>query len=156
MATTDTALPKRIVVATDFTEQADLAVAHALSLAQRLDARVQLVHTYVVPMPGPPDLGGAFIGDLAVRMAADAERSMQDALARHRRPGVEVSGVVKEGDARDQIIEVAKAFGADLIVIGSHGRRGFKRLVMGSVAEMVVRHAPCPVLVVRPKEAGAA
>lgn len=61
--------------------------------------------------------------------------------------------IVETGEARDGILKAAKEVSADLIVIGSHGRRGVKRLVLGSVAEDIVRRAPCPVLVVRMKEA---
>jgi nucleotide-binding universal stress UspA family protein len=74
-----------------------------------------------------------------------------DALAARHRGHVQIGQVLmKTGDARDMIDEAAKELGADLIVMGTHGRRGFSRALLGSVAETVVRTAPCPVLTIRP------
>lgn len=71
-------------------------------------------------------------------------------------PGLSVETVVREGDARSAILDEAESWGADLIVVGSHGRTGLKRWVLGSVASAVVAHAHCSVEVVRRQRAAAA
>ncbi len=143
------ALPRSIVVATDFSETAEKATLAAVELAKKLDARVLLVHAWMIPLVSSADvpvpLPANFIDDLA----ADAQRAMDAALKRHQAAGVPVTGKVVCRDPRDGIIELAQEAKADWLVIGTHGRRGLKRLVLGSVAESVVRSAPCPVLVVR-------
>jgi nucleotide-binding universal stress UspA family protein len=70
-------------------------------------------------------------------------------------PGVSVDTVLLSGHPADEIVGLARARGCDLLVLATHGRTGFRRAVLGSVAEHVVRNAPCPVLVFRPMEAGA-
>jgi nucleotide-binding universal stress UspA family protein len=82
-----------------------------------------------------------------------AARAAMDALAKRSKPaGVELSFVLRQGAAWSEIQAVAKEIKADLVVIGSHGRRGLSRALLGSVAEKVVRTAPCPVLTVRSSE----
>jgi nucleotide-binding universal stress UspA family protein len=145
----DPTLPRTIVVPTDFSEHAEKATRYALELAKRLDARLELVHAWSVPIVSYPDLmvplPATFIDDVG----RDAQQRMDKALARTQAPGIAVSGTVVCGDARQALIELADQRKADLIVMGTHGRRGVKRALMGSVAEAVVRHAHCPVLVVR-------
>jgi len=105
------------------------------------------MHAYEVPSFGFPD--GP---QMSVEMLGTIERMSRDALAniasRTRRPGVEVTPVLRQGVAWTEIGELAKEIDAGLIVMGTHGRRGFARMMMGSVAERVVRTAPCPVLTV--------
>lgn len=81
------------------------------------------------------------------------ERSLADLRARTERPGLMVASRAIQGDPALEICEVARQAGHDLIVMGTHGRTGLTRLFLGSVAERVIREAPCPVLVVRPKSA---
>jgi nucleotide-binding universal stress UspA family protein len=141
------ALPKNILVATDFSAGATSALDYAVDLASRLDARVHLVHAVMVSSSGYENgvdvalmIDSAYEGSVKALERLVAERSGRCAFGPIH---------VEVGDARAQIeIAVAKTR-ADLIVMGTHGRRGFKRLVLGSVAEAVVRHAPCPVLLVR-------
>lgn len=142
-------LPNTIVVATDFSELAEKATAWAVELAAKLQARVVLVHAWMIPLVTSPEvavpLPAGFIDDLA----KDAQRSMDAAVKRHTRPGVALSGTVVCADPRDGVIEAAEQAKAGLIVLGTHGRRGLKRVLLGSVAENVVRTAHCPVMVVR-------
>jgi nucleotide-binding universal stress UspA family protein len=140
-----------ILVATDFGEHAERATQYAVELARRLEARVCLVHAYTLPILGPPSLSGSYLGALAEQLEKDARRELDAALERHKTPGVHLSGLVKQSDPRQAVIEAARDLDADLVVLGTHGRHGLKRVVMGSVAEFVVRHAPCPVLAVRQK-----
>jgi nucleotide-binding universal stress UspA family protein len=87
----------------------------------------------------------------------DQVRARREALAqalveRGREEGVAVSFLVWDGDPGDMIVSAAEAEHADMVIVGSHGRGAVGRLFLGSVSEHVVRHAPCPVLVVRPRE----
>jgi nucleotide-binding universal stress UspA family protein len=136
---------RNILIAHDFSETADHALAFGLDLAERFGASVTVVHAYEVP-----NFGNTSVPVASPEMIVDIERmerSGLDALAaRTRRPGVEMSFSLRRGPAADEIVVVAKERGADLIVMGTHGRRGFSRWLMGSVAERVVRTAPCPVL----------
>jgi nucleotide-binding universal stress UspA family protein len=142
-------LPRMIIVATDFSEQAEKATREALELARVCHARVHLVHAWSVSFVTAPELPtpvpASFIDDLA----RGAQTALDEALRKHQTPGVALSGVALYGDARDVVVDVARQQNAELIVIGTHGRRGLRRAVLGSVAEGVLRYAPCPVLVVR-------
>jgi len=114
---------------------------------------VTLVHAYEVPTFGFPD--GP---KMSVEMAGMIERSSREAIegvaGRARRPGVEVDAVLRQGAPWTEIGAVAKERDAGLIVMGTHGRRGLARMMLGSVAERVVRTAPCPVLTVHGRVTG--
>ena len=142
-------LPRTILVATDFSEHADHALAYAAELAERLDARLHLVHAISVPVLGIPEMGiayGSMIMESTVKESQDALAALAD---RYRARAPVANTHLEVGDARDVIDRIAEAIGADLIVIGTHGRRGVRRMLLGSVAEAVVRSAPCPVLTIR-------
>jgi nucleotide-binding universal stress UspA family protein len=81
--------------------------------------------------------------------ALDAERLVTETALVLRKAGFRTTGLVRNGEARQQIIDYAAEWSADLIVLGSHGRRGLNRFLLGSVSDAVVRHAPCSVEVVR-------
>jgi nucleotide-binding universal stress UspA family protein len=140
---------KIILAATDFSEIAARAVAQAFDLAALNGGKVQLVHAYSVP--GYPD-GFAVGVDLVTPVQQAAKRALGLEIEKYAaRP--EFGGTILEmGDARDVILEHARRLPADLIVLGSHGRRGFQHMLLGSVAERVVRSSPCPVLIVPPKK----
>jgi nucleotide-binding universal stress UspA family protein len=94
-------------------------------------------------------LAGATLDDIARQQTSDAEALTARAAERLRTAGIPVEAAVREGDPRNSIVEEAEQWGADLIVVGSHGRTGIQRWLLGSVAEAVVAHAPCSVQVVR-------
>ncbi|MBK7864691.1 MAG: universal stress protein [Archangiaceae bacterium] len=142
-------LPMTIAVATDFSETADKAVKYAVELARKLDARVHLVHAWAIPVVSYPDMLVPLPAGLIDDIAIDAQNSMDAALKRHTTPGIKLEGTVVCGDARDAVLAAAEKAGANLLVVGTHGRTGLKRAVMGSVAEYLVRHSGVPVLVVR-------
>jgi nucleotide-binding universal stress UspA family protein len=106
------------------------------------------MHAYEIPIVGVPD--GALIAtpELAARIS-DASRAALDAtLKRMEGKGVRVEGVLREGVAWEEIEQVADAIDADIIVIGTHGRRGIARALLGSVAENVIRTTYRPVLTI--------
>lgn len=144
-------LPRTIVVGTDFSDQADAAVAYAIALAGKLDARVQLVHGWQVPPTAiGPDLATGFVAPFAAELERSAREAMARTLDRVRKGAkVPIDGAVVCNDPRDAVLAEAASRDAQLIIVGTHGRRGLKRALLGSVAEAVVRLASCPVLVVR-------
>jgi nucleotide-binding universal stress UspA family protein len=142
-------LPRTILVATDFSEYADAALAYAAELAAQLDATIHLVHAITIPVMGITEMGLAY-ASLNIESVTKAAQNAMDARVMTYRDRVSLAPTRLEvGDARDVIDRVAEQIGADLVVIGTHGRRGVRRVLLGSVAESVVRSAPCPVLTVR-------
>lgn len=138
--------PNNILVPVDFSAHSERALDYACSLAEKLGAKIHLIHAIGV---GSPELG-PLVGDLALTKLREGSFAALEKIARARE-GLAKFGkmMVEPGDPRDGILAAAKASAADLIVIGSHGRRGLPRVVLGSVAEDVSRRAPCPVLIVR-------
>ena len=139
---------RRILVPTDFSELSFKAVETAVALAQRFDAEVELVH--VLEPPPFPEFGYAHIPikEGGLRDAAEA----QFEKLRERVPALKELlkyTPVRTGNAPYEIVQAGRQLNADLIVIGTHGRTGLKRIALGSTAEKVVRHAHCPVLVLR-------
>lgn len=136
----------RILVPSDGSTHADVAVDHALDLAKVLGRPILAL--YVVDQPGfqsfPPE---SILVDVTTVMRREAEQVLNKIQARAKTAGVEATGKVREGHPVDEICREAKP--SDLIIIATHGRRGLSRMLLGSVAESVIRHAPCPVLVVR-------
>jgi nucleotide-binding universal stress UspA family protein len=148
--TTPPARVEKLLLATDLSEASTAATEEAFELASRLGASLLVVS---VIDPGSLLLPG---GRFQARMDQVRERreSIAQALVeRGRDVGVPVSFLVWDGDPGDMIVAAAQAEDADMVVVGSHGRGAMGRLLLGSVSEHVVRHAPCPVLVVRPREA---
>ncbi len=94
-------------------------------------------------------LAGATLEDIRKRQAAEAERLTKEAGERIAAPGLSVETAIQEGDPRTEIVDAADEWKADLIVVGSHGRTGLKRLLLGSIAAAVVAHAHCSVEVIR-------
>ena len=142
-------LPKNILVPTDLSEGAEEALDYACELARKLDATIHLVNVIGIPAIGVPELGVAITATLIDQMIADNQKAIDELAARKCSSARMGQVLLKTGDARDLINQTAIEVGADLIIIGTHGRRGVKRALLGSIAETVVRSAPCPVLTVR-------
>lgn len=140
-------LPGHILVATDFSETAAHALDLAVELARKLDAQLHLLHVLGIPDLGVPELGVALTSVTMDSMVASAQKQL-DALTAAR-PAVKIEALLRTGDARTEILRVATQVGAELIVLGTHGRRGLSRALLGSVAEYVLRHGHCPVLITR-------
>lgn len=138
---------RRILVATDFGEEAERALQLALELAEP-GAEVDVVHfAAIAPLVAVPV--HPFLGTEATRITAHALSLGRELVARHPRPGVAVDFTCEIGDARLGALERVRARGHDLVAVGSHGRSGLGRSLLGSVSEGIVRHAPCSVLVTR-------
>ena len=145
----------RILVPTDFSATADAALDYAYVLAERFGASIELLHVLDDPFVADGMAAEAYISEAPVLRSAML-REAQERL-RHRvtpREGVtHIDTEVLFGHGARTIAEYAAERGVDLIVMGTHGRTGFAHLLLGSVAERLVRTAPCPVLTVRHPEA---
>jgi nucleotide-binding universal stress UspA family protein len=140
---------QRILAPTDFSEYSTQAIQSARELAQTFGATLILLHV-LAPLPYPiEDLPPSALG---VTLLEDLERQAASDLAQVLAGETEIKMVRRTamGIPDRKIIEVAETEKVDLIVMATHGRTGFNHLFMGSVAERVVRTAPCPVLTIRP------
>lgn len=145
----------RICCALDFSETSRLAMAEAAEMARHCGAQLTLVHVH----PPPPQVSADLLASArALEELASVDLARDLAVWRteaERLAATSVRTALVAGDPAAEILRYARDHGVDLLVLGTHGRTGLKRLVLGSVAERVVRQAPCPVMVVRPKEPGA-
>ena len=141
---------RRILMATDFSPASDAAFEEAARLARESGAALTIVHAYEAPINAMAsywpvdDYLESFV---AARTQAEAR--MQELLAREALRGLRVRPVLARGLPAPEIVEAALREQADLIVMGTHGRRGAARLILGSVATSVIALAPCPVLTIR-------
>jgi nucleotide-binding universal stress UspA family protein len=144
---------RRILLPTDFSGCANYALPYAAAIARAARATVICINVVepIVPAVGYTGMAEAMpIAEMNEQLEDSAEREMPDLLGCDDLHGVKVEEVIAHGDAAAEIVRVASERDVDLIVISSHGRTGFGRMIFGSTAEAVVRHAHCPVLVVKP------
>ncbi|MEQ1852032.1 MAG: universal stress protein [Chthoniobacteraceae bacterium] len=139
---------KRILVPFDFSTGAEHALEHSVNYARRFKAGLTLVHIVHLPYLGIGFGPGEGLG-MEDRLVGDATEQLAAIAARLERKGVAAGTVVRVGHPVRDVVDVARREGADMIVMGTHGRSGLKHALLGSVAEGVLRHAPCAVLVVR-------
>lgn len=140
----------RIVVPVDYDESSRLAVETGARLAEKFKAAVVLVHVCVYPLVAGPQAPV-----IRPDITEDQRNRARELLARQHSlfpSGVQVEDRVADGEPADQIVTIAKNWQADLVIVASHQRVGLARLVLGSVAEVVIRYAPCAVLVARPRD----
>jgi nucleotide-binding universal stress UspA family protein len=142
-----------VLVPVDFTETSDRALEYAIELARRFEARVTVMHAYQIPVYGFPDAAYITSAELAAQISAAAQKRLDEIVESHKTAGVEMIAVLRDGVAWEEINAIASETHADLIVIGTHGRRGLSRALLGSVAENVIRTSTLPVLVIHgPRE----
>jgi universal stress protein A len=144
---------KSILVPVDFSDCSRKALEYAVPLANQHHAAITLLHVVASPVYNTAEYGGGVnYGALESEMRTTAQEKLE--ALRKQEVGGEIAGdaVVRTGSATAEIIAAAKEMSADLIVISTHGHSGLKHVLLGSVAEHVVRRAPCPVLVVRERE----
>ncbi|MFQ5792337.1 MAG: universal stress protein [Acidobacteriota bacterium] len=140
---------QRIVCPTDFSEFSSRALDHALAVACWYKAEVSVVHVVPRFLMHPeffPYVQEPVVPDVSIRKRAT--RELGKFVHKAREAGIATEVRLEDGDTVKEIVEIAKKLPADMIVMGTHGRRGFEKLVLGSVAEKILRKAPCPVLTV--------
>ena len=143
---------KKILAPTDMSELSQAGVRYALDLARRVGAQVTVYHVVSTDELMQQELGGP-LSQILERY----EQGLQKFLDEHFSdilPLVEVRTKVEIGAPDDNIVQEAEKEGMDMVVLSTHGRTGLSHILVGSVTERVVRHAPCPVLSIRPKVAG--
>lgn len=144
----------RILYATDYSKASAPALDEAVALAKQNGAELLVLH---VIDPVPPYVAGEDIGGAELYMKLEtttkqqAQASMQKVMEKLKKLKVNAKSLLLRGTAHEQIVRTAKNRRANLIVIGTHGRTGLSKLLMGSVASRVVSMAHCPVLTVRRK-----
>jgi nucleotide-binding universal stress UspA family protein len=136
----------RILVATDFTETSSHAIDWAIELAARLGSAVTILHAYEIPVIAFPEGGLIATAEVAARLSDTATEALNKTVESYQGRGVPVDGLLREGMPSEEINAAAEQLDADIIVIGTHGRRGLARALLGSVAETVIRTAHRPVM----------
>jgi nucleotide-binding universal stress UspA family protein len=139
-------IPTNILVPIDFSPYAEHALDYACALAAKLGAKVHVINAIG---PTLPELSIALTEHMLASMRQDNAAALERLIAPRRALATFGEIRVVDDDARDAILKAATGVHADLIAMGTHGRRGLSRALIGSVAEAVVRRAPCPVLTVR-------
>ena len=146
---------RSILLPTDFSECGNYALSYAASLARTFRASIICINVIepIVPTVGYSGMTEPLpIADITEQLEDSAERELPKLAECDECAGLDVEELVVHGEAASEIVRVAKERDVDLIVIASHGRTGLGRILFGSTAESVVRHASCPVLVVKPPQ----
>jgi nucleotide-binding universal stress UspA family protein len=148
---------RRILVPIDFSDASRHALQHAITIAGWYDAGITAMHVRTQPLlVNPPIILAAARESIAgLTEAQQVEADLREWVAPATTAGLTVDTIVTEGSPATRILDLARALPADLVVTGTHGRSGVARLILGSVAERVLREAPCPVMTVPPAVAGA-
>ncbi len=149
-------LPSVILVPTDFGEAAGCALDYAIELAKKFGAEVVILHSFEIPLIGFPDGAMVATAELTSRIVESAQEALDKAVLARKGSGVTVRAILKQGDPWQMVLATIQETGAGMVVMGTHGRKGLPRALLGSVAEKVVRTAPVPVLIVHANDAEAA
>lgn len=143
---------QRILLPTDFSANSVIATEYACELAEKFNAEIHLLHTLEFHHIATPDFGmGLALPAFVEESKAAAEKALNNVLDPQWTAGRKVVQSIVEGSPVKEIVGYARSQDIDLIVISTHGRTGLAHVLMGSVAENIVRSAPCPVLTVRPE-----
>jgi nucleotide-binding universal stress UspA family protein len=140
---------QHILVPTDFSADAEQAVDYAIALASVFQARVTLLHVIYEVLWAAGETAMSLPPAYFAELEAATRQQMEQALQRIRHAGLEGDTIVAYGFPFEHIVTVARDQSVDLIIMGTQGRTGLRHVLLGSVAERVVRLAPCPVLVTR-------
>ena len=146
---------RSILLPTDFSECGNFALSYAASLARTFGASILCLHVIepMVPTVGYSGMTEPLpLADISDQLEDSAERELPKIAECEECAGLDVEELIVHGEAASEIVRVAKDRKVDLIVVSSHGRTGLGRILFGSTAEAVVRHASCPVLVVKPSQ----
>jgi nucleotide-binding universal stress UspA family protein len=147
-------LTKRILVATDFAAPSEAAADIGLELAKQFHVPIVLLHALSVPAQIYAGVSMAATDDYAALYVKAAQEALANERARLASTDAKVVAVLRRGEAWKEILSAAREIDAAVIVMGTHGRHGLPRAVLGSVAEKVVRLSPIPVLTVHGKAHG--
>ncbi len=144
---------RRILHPSDFSSASRAAFKRALELARTSRAQLIIAHVIepTVPMVGEGYIPPQTYEAIEASARAYAKRGLDKLVKQARKAGVRATTRVLEGTAHERIVRAARGLRADLIVMGTHGRAGLARLILGSVAGRVIALAPCPVMTVRGK-----
>ena len=143
---------QRILLPTDFSTYSAAATKYACELAMRFDSELHILHTLEHHLSSTPTFGfGLDLPTFISESKAAAEKKLAGIVDSGWSAGRTVIKAVSEGSPRVEIVRYAREANIDLIVLSTHGRSGLSHVMLGSVAESVVRTAPCPVLTVRPE-----
>jgi nucleotide-binding universal stress UspA family protein len=148
---------KNILAATDFSASSQIALTYARALARQFGATLHVLHVIERPLSDSTNAIGAvgLMGELQTALEAAERARLDDVITADDRRTLHATAVLRKLDTpAHAIVEYAQSEHIDLIVIGTRGRHGLAHVVMGSVAERVVRTAPCPVLTIRNGERG--
>ena len=135
---------QHFLVPIDFSDSSDRALDCAIELGKKLQARLTLLHVVYLPRLAEIDLS-----PYQEEMETDAKKALESCLKRVRDGGLEATIEIVHGVPFREIVDMTNDRNIDLIIMGTHGRTGLQHAFLGSVAEIVVRLAPCPVLVAR-------
>jgi len=144
---------RRVMHPTDFSRASTPAFKRAVEMAKGNHAELLLVHVMVpaVPLMGDGYVSPKVYEDLEAAARSAAQKQLRKLVDKAKQAGARVKGLLLEGVAHERIAQAARSRKADLVVIGTHGRTGFAKLFLGSVASRVLAVSPCPVLTVRGK-----
>lgn len=142
---------RRILVPVDFSANSRKSVTYAIAFARQFGAALTYLHVIQVNY-AYGELGAIDFSALEREMRGGAQKELETLVAETRAAGLTVESLIREGSPAKVIAEVAAEIATDLLVVSTHGYTGLKHVLMGSIAEHVVRYAPCPVLVVRQQE----
>jgi universal stress protein A len=142
---------QKILAPLDFSESSYKGLRYAFAFAKQFHAEVLVLHVSEIPM-WPTEGGIAISEGLIEDMQRESKERMSGVISEARRRKLPARTLARTGAPYHEIVEAAREEEVDLVVLSTHGRTGFKRLLLGSTAERVVRYAPCPVVVVRDKE----
>lgn len=144
---------RRVLYASDFSAASRRALTTAIAIANALDATLTIVYVMAPLVATVPEqyLDAVTLDQLNKQARQWSARQLNRLADTARRAGVRARTLLREGDPVDQIVRASRSARADLIVVGTHGRRGLPKFFLGSVAERVVAMAPCPVVTVRGK-----
>ena len=142
---------RKILAPTDFSPHAETGVRYACALAERFGSTLHLLHVLsdIVPVGPDPMLAPVLPPEYYAESETESKQALEKLLGPTWGKPKALETSVKWGSPVESVIDTAKAIGADLIVIATHGRTGLKHIFLGSVAEQIVREAPCPVLTIR-------
>jgi nucleotide-binding universal stress UspA family protein len=142
---------RHILYASDFSTASRRAFATAVTMAKTLDARLTIVHAIAPMIVTAPEqyVDAVTVEQLRIQERQWGARQVKRLADRAKKAGVRAAALLLDGDPGEQVVRASRSKRADIIVVGTHGRRGFSKFLLGSVAGRVVATATCPVVTVR-------